>query len=79
MKNLPFPALMAILAALSATPAAAQQRGSLPQQAPHTMNPSPAPPDSSTSRLQQQMLDQDVVILNIRKQREHDQQQRGAN
>ena len=79
MKTVPLPALLAILAALSATPAAAQQRGSLPQQAPHPLDPTTSAPASSPSRLQQQMLDQDVVILNLRKQRERDLRQRGAN
>jgi hypothetical protein len=72
MKNSPFPALLVIFAALAATPAAAQQRGSV-QQAPHSMNPSTSSSASSTSRLQQQlMLDYDAIL--IRKQREREQQ-----
>jgi hypothetical protein len=41
MKNLLFRTFLVISgAALAATPVAAQQRGSVPQQAPHTVNPS---------------------------------------
>ena len=73
----------AILAALSGTPAAAQQRGSV-QQAPHSMNPSTSSSSgSSTSRLQQQNLDTDLVIIDQnrrqREQRDRDQQRGGEN
>jgi hypothetical protein len=42
MKTVPLPALLAILAALSANPAAAQQRAGVPQQVPPLANPSPS-------------------------------------
>ena len=82
MKNVSFPALLVILAALSGTPAAAQQHGSV-QQAPHSMNPSTSSSGSSTSRLQQQNLDTDLVIIDQnrrqREQRDRDQQRGGEN
>ena len=82
MKNVSFPALLVILAALSGTPAAAQQRGSV-QQAPHSMNPSTSSSGFSTSRLQQQNLDTDLVIIDQnrrqREQRDRDQQRGGEN
>jgi hypothetical protein len=39
MKNLLFPAMLVIFAALASTPVAAQQRNSVPD-APHAVNPS---------------------------------------
>jgi hypothetical protein len=80
MKTVPLPALLAILAALSANPAAAQQRAGVPQQVPPLANPSPSSSASSATRLQQQILN-DAVILDDqnRRQREHEQRRHDEN
>ena len=66
MKNLLFPAMLVIFAALASTPVAAQLRGSaaatrggvtVPQPAPHIINPSTSLSAPATSPLQQQMQD----------------------
>jgi hypothetical protein len=57
MKSLPFLALALIFAALTATSAAAQQRGGVPRLAPHALNPSMSLSAPSTGPLQQQMQD----------------------
>jgi len=80
MKTVPLPALLAILAALSANPATAQQRAGAPQQVPPLANPSPSSSASSATRLQQQILN-DAVILDDqnRRQREHEQRRHDEN
>jgi hypothetical protein len=59
MRNLRLPTLLMILAALAATPAAAQRRATGPMQAPRIMTPpgSVSLSSPSTSPLQQQMKD----------------------
>jgi hypothetical protein len=64
MKNPLFPACLMIVAALAATPAAAQLRGSAgggvtaaPTAVPHIINPSTSLSAPATSPLQQQMQD----------------------
>ena len=58
MKSLSFPALALIFAALAATSAAAQQRGSVTHLGPpHAVNPSMSLSAPATSPLQQQMQD----------------------
>jgi hypothetical protein len=66
MRNLLFPTCLMIVAALAATPAAAQLQGSaaasrggvtVPQPPPHIINPSTSLSAPATSPLQQQMQD----------------------
>ena len=57
MKNLLFPGLLVIFAALVATPVAAQQRSTAIAQPPHIVNPSLSLSAPATSPLQQQMQD----------------------
>jgi hypothetical protein len=57
MKNLRFPGLLVIFAALVATPAAAQQSGTVATLPPHIVNPSLSLSAPATSPLQQQMQD----------------------
>jgi hypothetical protein len=57
MKNLLFPSLLVIFAALAATPVAAQQRGTVATLPPHIVNPSLSLSAPATSPLQQQMQD----------------------
>ena len=80
MKTVPLPALLALLAALSANPVAARQRAGVPQQVPPLANPSPSSSASSATRLQQQILN-DAVILDgqNRRQREHEQRRHDEN
>jgi len=57
MKNLLFPGLLVIFAALAATPVAAQQSGTAATLPPHIVNPSLSLSAPATSPLQQQMQD----------------------
>jgi hypothetical protein len=57
MKHFLFPALFVVVAALSATPAAAQLKGSAAAPAPHVINRSTPLSAPATSPLQQQMQD----------------------
>ena len=55
MKNLSFPALALLAAALVATPVAAQQHGGMARPGLHTLNPNMSLSTPGTSPLQQQM------------------------
>ena len=58
MKNLSFPTLLVIFAALAATPVAAQAKGAISRAQPlHAVNPSTPLSAPATSPLQQQMQD----------------------
>ena len=58
MKNLLFPGLLVIFAALAATPVAAQAKGAISRAQPlHAVNPSTPLSAPATSPLQQQMQD----------------------
>jgi len=69
MKNLLFPGLLVIFAALAATPVAAQQRSTAIAQPPHIVNPSLSLSAPATSPLQQQMQDDYATQL---RQAQHD-------
>jgi hypothetical protein len=77
MKNSLFPPLLVILAALAATPAAAQQRSTVPAQLPHITNPSVSLSAPATSPLQQQMQDDYATQLRGVQQQELQQNPSG--